>query len=320
MKMKKILITGASGFTGGYLSEFLYSKNKFEIFGTYHSEKSFLNSPIKEKIQFRKIDLTDSQSVFNLIREIKPDYIFHLAAASSPSESFKDPVGTFQTNVTAEINILQSIQKNNLLKSKILITSSCEVYGYVMPENLPVDEITELRPASPYAVSKVAQDYLGLQYYLAYKLQCIRARPFNHIGPRQSIKFVVSDFSRQIAQIEKGKKEAVISVGNLEAKRDFTDVRDIVKAYLLLMEKGIPGEVYNIGSGISYSAKEILDILLEYASCKITIKIDPDKMRPSDMPDIFCDNAKLVDLTGWKPEISLKQTLADTLDYWRNIV
>lgn len=318
--MKKILITGASGFTGGYLSEYLLSQNKFEIFGTYHSEESFLNSPVKEKIQFKKIDLIDTQEVFNLIREIKPDYIFHLAAASAPSESFKDPLKTFHTNVTSEINILQALQKNNLLKSRILITSSCEVYGFVKPVDLPVNEMTELRPSSPYAVSKVTQDYLGLQYYLAYKLQCIRARPFNHIGPRQSAKFVVSDFSRQIAQIEKGKKEPVMYVGNLEAKRDFTDVRDMVKAYSLLIEKGMPGEVYNIGSGISYSAKEILDILLKNSAREISIKIDPEKMRPSDIPDIVCDNTKLTNLTDWKPEIPLKQTLVDTLDYWRNIV
>jgi GDP-4-dehydro-6-deoxy-D-mannose reductase len=318
--MKKILITGASGFTGGYLSEYLISQNKFEIFGTFHSEKSFLNSPVKEKIKFKKIDLIESQSVFNLIRDLKPDYIFHLAAASAPSESFKDPLKTFHTNVDGGINILEAMQKNNLIRSKILIISSCEVYGYVRPEDLPVNEMTELHPSSPYAVSKITQDYLGLQYYLAYKLQCIRARPFNHIGPRQESKFVVSDFSKQIAEIEKGKKEPIIYVGNLEAKRDFTDVRDIVKAYLLLIEKGTPGEAYNIGSGISYSAKEILDILLEFSPSKITIKIDPTKMRPSDMPDIICDNKKITNLTGWKSEIPLRQTLADTLDYWRNIV
>lgn len=318
--MKKILITGASGFTGGYLSEYLLSQNKFEIFGIYHSEDSFRRSPVKEKIQFKKIDLIDSNNVFNLVKEIKPDYIFHLAAASAPSESFKDPVGTFHNNVTAEINLLEAIQKINLLQSRILIISSCEVYGYVKPDDLPVNEMTQLRPATPYAVSKVTQDYLGLQYYLAYKLQCIRVRPFNHIGPRQDAKFVVSDFSRQIAEIEKGKKEPVMYVGNLEAKRDFTDVRDIVKAYSQLSEKGTPGEVYNVGSGISYSAKEILDTLLKNAKCEISIKTDPEKMRPGDMPDIICDNKKLIDLTGWKPEITLKQTLADTLDYWRGIV
>jgi GDP-4-dehydro-6-deoxy-D-mannose reductase len=318
--MKKILITGASGFTGCYLGEYLRALNKFEIFGTYNSEQSFENSPLKDKIHFKKIDLTNTQGVSNLISEIKPEYIFHLAAASSPQESFKNPLGTFHTNVDAQINILEAMRKNNLLKSKILIISSCEVYGYVKPKDLPVNEKTELRPSTPYAVSKVTQDYLGLQYFLAYKLQCIRARPFNHIGPRQTAKFVVSDFSRQIAEIEKEKKEPVMYVGNLEAKRDFTDVRDIVKAYYQLIEKGTPGEVYNIGSGISYSAKEILDILFEHSLSKIKIKIDPDKMRPSDMPDIFCDNKKLIDLTGWKPEIPLKQTLLDTLDYWRNIV
>lgn len=317
---KKILITGASGFTGGYLSEYLLSQNKFEIFGTYNTEKSFINSPVKEKINFKKIDLNDSQNVFNLVRDLKPDYIFHLAAASSPSESFKDPLETFHTNVNAEINILDAMQKNNLLRSRILIASSCEVYGLVKPADLPVNEMTQLRPATPYAVSKLTQDYLGLQYFLAYKLQCIRARPFNHIGPRQTPKFVVSDFSRQIAEIEKGKREPVIYVGNLDSKRDFTDARDIVKAYYLLSEKGVPGEVYNIGSGISYSAKEILDILLKNSPREIVIKINPEKMRPGDMPDIVCDNKKFTDLTGWKPEIPLKQTLTDTLDYWRSII
>lgn len=318
--MKKILITGASGFTGGYLCEYLFSKNKFEIFGTYHSERSFQRSPVKKKIKFKKIDLTNTKKVSALIQEIKPEHIFHLAAASSPSESFKDPINTFNTNVIAEINILEAVRRNNLPQSKILITSSCEVYGYVKQKDLPVNEATKLRPATPYAVSKVTQDYLGLQYYLAYKLHCIRIRPFNHIGPRQDIKFVVADFSRQIAEIEKGKKEPVIYVGNLEAKRDFTDVRDIVKAHSLLIEKGSPGEVYNIGSGKSYSIKEILNILLKYASCKISVQTDPKKMRPSDTPDIVCDNKKLTGLTGWKPEIPLTQTLRDTLDYWRNIV
>lgn len=318
--MKKILITGASGFAGGYLSEYLYSQNKFEIFGTYHSKESFLNSPVKEKIHFQKIDLINSENVLNIIGKIKPDYIFHLAAASAPSESFKDPVKTFQNNVIGQINILEAMKKNNLLKSKILITSSCEVYGYVGPEDLPVDEMTQLRPATPYAVSKVTQDYLALQYFLSYKLQCIRVRPFNHTGPRQEAKFVASDFSKQIAEIEKKKKEPVIHVGNLEAKRDFTDVRDIVKAYSQLLEKGVPGEVYNVGSGKSYSAKEILDILLRNTKCKISIKTDPQKIRPADSPDIVCDNQKLVDLTGWKAEIPLTKTLQDILDYWRNII
>lgn len=318
--MKKILITGASGFAGGYLSEHLHAQDKFEIFGTYHQEDGFIHSPVKEKIQFRKIDLLDAQSVLSLINEIKPDLLFHLAGAASPAKSFADPIGTFAANVNSQINILEAMAKYKLLNSRILIISSAEIYGRVAPTELPIDEDAPLSPSSPYAVSKIAQDYLGLQYYMSYKLQCIRVRPFNHIGPHQSTKFVVADFSKQIAEIEKGVKEPIIFVGNLEAKRDFTDVRDIVKAYYMVQELGMPGEVYNIGSGISRSAKEILDILLSLTTRKISIKVDPQKLRPSDTPDIICNNKKLTDLTGWQPKIPLKQTLQDTLDYWRNIV
>ncbi len=318
--MKKILITGASGFAGGYLSEYLNAQNKFDIYGTYHQEKSLDQSPVKEKIQFKKIDLLDFPSVLNLINEIKPDLLFHLAGAASPAKSFTDPTGTFAANVNSQINILEAVTKNKLLKSRILIISSAEVYGQVSPTELPIDEDTPLRPSSPYAVSKLAQDFLGLQYHLSYKLQCIRVRPFNHIGPRQSTKFVVADFSKQIAEIEKGVKEPIIFVGNLEAKRDFTDVRDMVKAYCMVQELGTPGEVYNIGSGISHSANEILNILLRLTKSKISIKVDPQKLRPSDTPDIKCNNKKLTNLTGWQPIIPLEQTLQDTLDYWRNIV
>jgi GDP-4-dehydro-6-deoxy-D-mannose reductase len=177
-----------------------------------------------------------------------------------------------------------------------------------------------LRPASPYAVSKIAQDYLGFQYSLSYKLPIIRVRSFNHIGPRQSPRFIAADFAKQIALIEKDQQEAVIKVGNLEAKRDFTDVRDVVRAYALLMEKGEKGEVYNIGSGISKSAQEILDMLLALSEKKITIQVDQSKMRPSDTPEIVCDHSKVTALTGWNPETPLEQTLKDTLEYWRKQV
>jgi GDP-4-dehydro-6-deoxy-D-mannose reductase len=318
--MKKILITGASGFAGTHLCEYLLTQKQFEIYGTYLLEESVQKSPVKEKIQFKKIDLVDKQQTTNLIREIKPDALIHLAAASSPNQSFKDPAATFIANVTSQINILEAMRENNLTNTNTLIISSGDIYGSVQPEELPVNEKSPLRPTSPYAVSKITQDYLGLQYFLTYNLQCVRVRPFNHIGPAQSPGFVVSDFSKQIAEIEKDKKEPVIYVGNLNAKRDFTDVRDTIQAYYLLLQKGIPGEPYNIGSGKSHSAKEILDILLKLSTTKITIKQDPQKLRPIDTPDITCDSTKLNKLTGWKPKIPLEKTLQDTLDYWRSIV
>ena len=325
--MKKVLITGASGFAGFHLIEYLLSQKKFELTGACHSEENFNDSPLKEKIQWIKADLTDAENTFNLITKTSPDYIFHLAAASAPFESFKNPVLTFQTNVTSQINILEAVLLchsreggNPALNPRLLIVSSSEVYGGPESSQMPIDEHTPLNPSSPYAVSKIAQDYLGLQYFNSYKLECIRVRPFNHAGPYQKENFVVSAFAKQIAEIEKGKKEPQMLVGNLDSKRDFTDVRDIVRAYYLLIEKGIPGEVYNLGSGKNYSIKEILDTLLSFSSKKISVITDPQKFRAADTPDIVCDNKKLIELTGWQPEISLKKTLQDTLDYWRGIV
>lgn len=318
--MKKILITGASGFAGGFLAEHLISKNEFEVFGTYNSESSRDKSPLKDKIQFHHVDLLNSQQVTELIEKIQPEHIYHLAAASPVGQSFTDPVQTMHTNIDSEINLLEAIKKVNKEGVRVIVVSSAQVYGFVKPEDLPVDEETALRPASPYAISKIAQDYLGYQYAISHKMHIIRVRPFNHIGPRQSLGFVVADFAKQIAEIEKGKIDAVIKVGNLEAKRDFTDVRDMVRAYAMLMEKGEMGEVYNIGSGKSESAKTILDMLLSLSSAQINIEVDQERLRPSDTPDIICDHTKLTQLTSWQPEIQLSQTLKDTLDYWRNIV
>ena len=319
--MNKVLITGASGFAGKHLIEYLLSQKKFELTGTYHSIENFNDSPLKEKIQWIKVDLTDAEDALNLITKTSPDYIFHLAAASAPSQSFKNPVFTFQVNVISQINLLEAVRLcQNKSNPRLLIISSSEIYGAIDPSQLPISEHAPLNPSSPYAVSKISQDYLGLQYFNSYKIECIRARPFNHIGPYQRTNFVVADFAKQIAEIEKGKKEPVMMVGNLNAKRDFTDVRDMVKAYSLLFEKGIPGEVYNIGSGKSHSIQEILDTLLSFSTKKISVKIDPQRFRPADVPDIICDNKKLVELTGWQPQISLAKTLQDTLDYWRGIV
>lgn len=319
--MKKVLITGVSGFAGGFLAEHLIENKSYDVFGTYLSDSSLQKlSSIKDKGTFMKVDLVDRESVRHVIKTVKPDIIFHLAALSSPAESFKDPAQTFYNNVSGEINILESIRETDRNDTKILIISSAEVYGNVAPENLPIDEDTPLRPLTPYAVSKIAQDFLGLQYFLTYESKIIRVRPFNHIGPRQAPSFVVSAFAKQIAEIEKNICSPVIKVGNLETKRDFTDVRDIVKAYSSVIEKGKFGEVYNIGSGVSYKISTILEKMLSFSTTKITIEQDESRFRPGDMPEIVCDNRKIVTVTGWKPAISLDQSLKDTLNYWRNIV
>lgn len=316
---KKVLITGASGFAGSHLAEYLSSQNTYEITGTHFSSSANIISKPK-KIHYAKLDLANAESVENLVGSLKPDLVFHLAALSSPAASFSAPGETFTNNILTEINLLEAIRKAKLTECRILIVSSADIYGKVRKEDVPIDETTPLRPTNPYAVSKIAQDFLGLQYFLSYGMHVVRVRPFNHIGPRQSPQFVVAAFAQKIAKIEKGQMESVLNVGNLSAKRDFTDVRDMVRAYETILEKGEYGEVYNIGTGISHRINDILTMLLSLSSIRVTIKTDSRLLRPSDDPELVCDNKKFIRLTGWKSEIPLKQTLKDILDYWRNII
>ncbi len=319
--MKKVFITGITGFAGSFLAEYLLSLGNFAIRGTYLTDESLkLIAGIKDRIEPVKLNLLDDRKVNVLINKYKPDIVFHLAALTSPADSFQNPAATITNNVTAQINLLEAIRKNKLLDTKILVVSSADVYGIVDKKDLPIDEETSFRPTNTYSVSKIAQDFLGFQYFLSYGLKIVRVRPFNHIGPRQSPKFVVASFAKQIAEIEAGKIEPTIFVGNLSAKRDFTDVRDMVKAYLLAVEKGEIGDVYNIGSGSSYRISEILDKLLSLSKKQIRIQIDKSRFRPSDEQELICNRKKFTDKTGWEPEISLETTLKDTLDYWRKII
>lgn len=314
--MKKVLVTGATGFVGTHMLQYLHSQNVFSIVGTYRSNAANVN----EGIQLEKINLLDQEEVEKLIENHKPEYIYHLAGLASAAVSFKSPAVSMSNNIIAELNVLEALKKHELFDTNVLIISTAEVYGIIDPEDLPVDEQTPLRPVNPYAVSKIAQDFLGLQYHLSYKMNIIRVRPFNHIGPGQKDTFVLSSFAKQIAEIEKYKKEPILLVGNIDAKRDFTDVRDMVKAYQLVLEKGVNGEVYNIGSGKARSISDVLDVMLSLAEVKIEVKRDPNRIRPMDVPEIVCDYKKLHDLTGWSPEIPIEKTLQDLLDYWRKIV
>jgi GDP-4-dehydro-6-deoxy-D-mannose reductase len=317
---QKILITGISGFAGNHLAHALSSSSDVSIAGTYLSEKDLgALSDIKSSLTLEQVNLLENEAVSKLISSYKPDVVYHLAALTSAAESFKNPVGTFSNNVSAQLNVLNAI-KEAQLNTKILIVSSAEVYGAVSTDHIPTSEDTPFRPTNPYAVSKVAQDLFGLQYFLSYKLPIIRVRPFNHIGPYQSPQFAIASFAKKIAEIEKKKIDPVLTVGNLQTKRDFTDVRDIVKAYILAIEKGVVGEVYNIGSDVSYSMEEILQKLLSLSSVKIEIKQDTALLRPNDTPQLLCNSTKFRTLTGWKPEIDLTTTLTDTVNYWRNMV
>lgn len=317
----KALVTGVTGFAGSYLAQHLLSTNKYEVSGTYLADDSLgCVSEIRDKMNLVKADLSQEKSVFDIIRDVSPSVIFHLAALTSPADSFKNPTATLNNNISLQVNLLEAVRKYNLSETKILIISSADIYGLVAKENLPIDEETPLMPTNPYSVSKIAQDFLGLSYFLSYKLKVIRVRPFNHIGPGQSPNFAVSSFAKQIAEIEKGKKDPYLLVGNLEAKRDFTDVRDMVKAYVLAVEKGKDGEVYNIGSGVSHKMSEVLNKLISMSSSEIEIRKDSALLRPGDNPELTCDSGKFNKITDWRPQISLEKTLKDTLDYWRNII
>ena len=242
--------------------------------------------------------------------------IFHLAAQSFVPASWRLPAETFAVNAVGQINLFEAV-RDLKLDPRIQIAGSSEEYGQVHPDEVPMKETNPLRPLSPYAVSKVAQDLLGYQYFMSYGLKAVRTRGFNHTGPRRGDVFVTSNFARQIAEIEKGKRPPVVEVGNLEAKRDFTDVRDMVRAYWLACAKGEPGEVYNIGTGHTIAMKDMLAILLSLSTSKVEVKVDPARLRPSDVPILYSDCSKFKALTGWKPRIPLETTLKDLLDYWR---
>jgi len=329
--MKKVFITGIGGFAGSHLREFLEKQKGWEIFGTDIVRPVILGSeatPESDSGQARmtsklikkfSVDLTDYGKVEGLIRQVRPDYIVHLAALTSPAKSFSSPYDTLENNIKAEINLLEAV-KNENIKARLLIIGSGDEYGLVNPKDNPVSEDQPLRPTSPYAVSKITQDFLALQYALAYKMDIVRVRPFNHIGARQNPNFVVPAFAKQIAEIEKGSKKPEIKVGNLSAVRDFTDVRDMVEAYYLALLNGKTGDVYNLGSGRGYKMEEVLNLLLSQAHKKITIQIDQSLLRPIDNPKLVCDAGKFSKLTGWSPKIALADSLSSVLDYWRSQV
>ena len=259
----------------------------------------------------------DASSVKALIADVRPDKIFHLAAQSFVPSSWNAPAESLTTNILGQLNIFEALRESKLKDTWVQVAGSSEEYGMVYADELPIRETNPLRPLSPYAVSKVGQDYLAYQYFMSYGLKVVRTRGFNHTGPRRGEVFVDSDFSKQAVEIEKGKRPPVMYVGNLDAKRDFSDVRDMVRAYWLSLEKCEAGEVYNICSGRSISVRELLNMILAATKLQIEIRPDPLRLRPSDVPLLEGDCAKFQQATGWKPQIPLEQTIADILDYWR---
>lgn len=298
------LVIGAGGFVGNYLIQELYSRN-FSVGATILPRESVRS----KNCEVFTLDILNESEIKNLLRTHQPKYIYHLAAQSSVAVSWKNPHLTIDVNIKGVLNLLEAVRSIPEYYPRILLVGSGEEYGAVKPEICPVSEESPIQPANPYAVSKACQNMLGTMYAKSYGMGIVMARAFNHIGVGQSPTFVASDFALQIAEIEAGFRSPVIQVGNLSAKRDFSDVRDIVRAYVLLMEKGCAGETYNVGSGHAVSIQELLDTLLNLSTVSIAVEQNPDRMRPSDVPVIEADTSKLRKDTGWTPEYSLEETL-----------
>ncbi|MGH7197920.1 MAG: GDP-mannose 4,6-dehydratase [Candidatus Omnitrophota bacterium] len=316
----RVLITGISGFAGGHLAEFLLGRKGVEIYGTMREGSKLNGFPFpKDRIRLRTCDLRDPSAVRAVLSEVKPDRLFHLAGQTFVPDSWKDPGRTFDANVIGELNLFEAARHLGL-KTRVHVACSSDEYGAVLPGDLPIDESVPLRPLSPYAVSKAAQDLLAYQYFHSFGFSVVRTRAFSHTGPRQREMFAASSFARQIALVEAGKQKPEIYVGNLEAVRDFSDVRDIVRAYWLALEKGEPGEVYNICSGRGRKIAEVLDALFSMTRARIKIKKDPSRMREADVPALVGDASKFRKRTGWKPAVPFKRTLSDLLSHWRKNV
>lgn len=317
----RVLITGITGFVGSHMAEYALAQGA-EVFGACRWRSNMENiASLRSSLQIVEADLRDQSSVQEMLATSRPDLIFHLAGQSQVMTSWHAPAETLQTNVIGQVHLLEGIRQRGEKFPRVLVVGSSEEYGLVEERDLPVRENHQLQPLSPYAVSKVSQDLLAYQYFRSYGIPCIRARAFNHDGPRRGKVFVTSAFARQIAEIEQGRREPVILVGNLNARRDYTDVRDIVRGYWLLLEKGVPGEVYNLCSGRSHAIQEILDFYLAQSKVKnIEVREDPARLRPSDLPNLFGSAERIRAATGWVPTIPFEKTLLDVLNYWRERV
>lgn len=315
---RRALITGITGMVGSHLAEYILKNHPdYEVHGTirWRSPKEHIQH-LEGRIRLHLADLRDLNSLTVMMREVQPDLIFHLAAQSYVTSSFTAPADTLTTNVVGTANLLDAVRLSGLTP-RIHICSSSEVYGQVLPSEIPIRETNPLRPASPYAVSKVGEDMLALQYFLSYRLPILRTRMFTHTGPRRGDVFAESAFAKQIAEIEAGVRKNPIRVGNLDSVRTFSDVRDAARAYWLLLEKGTPGEVYNIGGTETMTVGGMLDILKSLARCPIEHVVDPALLRPSDVTLQVPDTSKFCRETGWKPTISVRKTLEDLMDYHR---
>ena len=314
--MERVLVTGADGFVASHLLTELSRETDWRLAGIGLKQGPSAEVP---GLEYRVVDITDYKMISDYLEKFRPDAVFHLAAQASVARSWEDPWSTYNVNLLGQVNLMESLLRLRL-DTSVHIACSSEEYGKVPQGRMPLGEKMPLAPCSHYAVSKVAQEMLGLMYREAFDWRVLVTRSFNQAGPGQSPDFVVSSFARQVATIEAGGAPPVMKVGNLEARRDFTDVRDTVRAYRMLMEKGRPGAVYNVCSGVAPAISEILDMLLALSDSDIEVERDPARQRPSDVPLLLGDASLILKEIGWEPVIGLEQTLEDTLNYWREHV
>ena len=316
----RVLVTGVSGFVGGHLAEHLVEQGDvvagLSASGQWPKELVHLG----RSVRLERHDLTDADDshLTALLKRKQPEVIYHLAGQANPQKSVSDPRGTWALNLGGALNLLEAVKASGLAPRVVLVGSGV-CYGNAPPEHIPVSEECPLRPNNPYAASKAAADLLGVQYVLAHGTNVVIVRPFNHAGPRQSSMYVLSALARQVAEVEAGKTPRV-EVGNLDVIRDFTDVRDVVRGYRLLAEKGVAGEIYNLGTGQGTRIADALQKLASLASRPVEVYVDPARVRAVDQPLLVADASKLTAATGWKPQFSIEQTLADMLKSWRQVI
>ena len=313
MARMRILITGITGFVGSHLAEYALERGAEVIGSVRWRSKTEHIEGLRDRVTLVESDLRDLLSVRTVLEQARPDYIIHLAAQSFVAASWQTPVETFYTNVVSQMNLFEGMRQLGS-SARFLVIGSSEEYGLVEPDELPIRETNPLRPLSPYAVS----NKLAYQYFKSYALHLVVTRGFNHTGPRRGSAFATSNFAKQIAEMEAGLREPVVHVGDLKPTRDFSDVRDIVRGYWLLLERGIPGEVYNLCSGVEWSIERVLNFLIGRSTLpRVEIRQDPARLRPSDVPVLRGSREKVERALGWRGVIPLEQTLTDLLEYWR---
>jgi GDP-mannose 4,6-dehydratase len=329
MQRTKALITGITGMVGSHLADFLLSETDWDIYGMCRWRSPLDNvshlldrANRSDRLKFLSADLRDYISLLNVVEEVRPDYVFHLAAQSYPSTSFTSPLDTLDTNILGTARLLEVLRRCSGIDPVIHVCASSEVYGRVPREKLPINEECSFHPASPYAISKVGTDLLGRYHTEAHGQKVITTRMFTHTGPRRGDVFAESTFAKQIAMIEAGQIPPVLKVGNLDSLRTWADVRDAVRAYYLLVTiNPIAGQSYNIGGTYSCTIRQMLDYLLSLSSRKdIRVEVDPQRLRPIDADLQVPDTSKFHRHTGWEPEISFEKTMTDLLEYWRSRV